>query len=121
MLLDLEQLFPTAAESTLSAAVRRLQESSTTAGIGACRGRLVRVLVLGRARHRVLPDLPPAVPGLGATELFALGMFAWSCCSSSRASRCRAQGLLVTGADDLPLGLSDVHGLIYGVTLAAAW
>ena len=33
VLLDLEQLFPSAAESTLSEAVRRLQESSTTTGI----------------------------------------------------------------------------------------
>jgi uncharacterized BrkB/YihY/UPF0761 family membrane protein len=29
------------------------------------------------------------------------------------------QSLLVTSADDLPLGLSDVPGLIYGVTLVA--
>jgi membrane protein len=25
----------------------------------------------------------------------------------------------VTGADDLPLGLSEVHGLVYGISLAA--
>ena len=29
------------------------------------------------------------------------------------------QSLLITGADDLPFGLSEVEGLIYGVTLAA--
>ena len=33
LLFDLQQLFPSAAESTLSEAVRRLQESSTTTGI----------------------------------------------------------------------------------------
>ena len=33
VLLDLQQLFPSAAESTLSTAIRRLQETSTTAGI----------------------------------------------------------------------------------------
>jgi membrane protein len=29
------------------------------------------------------------------------------------------QSLLVTGTDDLPFGLSDVQGLVYGITLAA--
>jgi predicted RNA methylase len=33
VLLDLERIFPSAAETTLSDAVRRLQESSTTTGI----------------------------------------------------------------------------------------
>src|SRR3954463_6907370 len=33
VLLDLQQVFPSAAESTLSSAIRRLEQTSTTAGI----------------------------------------------------------------------------------------
>ena len=66
---DLKRIFPTAAESTLSEGVRRLQKTSTTVGHRG-RGRLdlVRLLVLGRAGHRVLPHLPLRVPHVGAAE-----------------------------------------------------
>jgi hypothetical protein len=37
---------------------------------------LVRLVLLGRDGHRVLPHLPLRVPHLGAAEGFALGMFA---------------------------------------------
>jgi len=53
-------------------------------------------------------------------KLFALGMFAVVLLFIVASVTVPAlQSLLVTGADDLPLGLSDVRGLVYGVTLAA--
>ena len=51
---------------------------------------LVRLLVLGLARHRVLPDLPPRLPDLGAPEAVRdRHVRASCCCSSSPPSRCR--------------------------------
>ena len=66
-------IFPTAAESTLVEGIRRLQQSSTTVGIVAHRLLAVgRRVLLGRARHRVLPHLPPALPHVGAPEAVRL-------------------------------------------------
>jgi membrane protein len=120
VLRDLEQLFPSAAESTLSEAVRRLQETSTTAGIIA--------LVAGvwfaasfwgaldtafcRIYHR------PCRTWV-RQKVFALGMLLIVLLLIVASVAVPAlQGLLFTGAEDLPLGLSDVRGLVYGVTLA---
>ncbi len=91
VLLDLQQLFPSAAESTL--------EHRDPAAAGdvddrrhprARRRGLVRVLVLGRARHRVLPHLPPRLPHAGcARSCSRSGCSPSCCCSSSPPCRCR--------------------------------
>jgi membrane protein len=121
VLLDLEQLFPAAAESTLSEAVRRLQESSTTTGIVAIVAAVwfaasfwgALDTAFCRIYHRPCRSWV-------RQKLFALGMFAVVLLFIVASVAVPAlQGLLVTSADDLPLGLSDVHGLIYGITLAA--
>ena len=53
-------------------------------------------------------------------KLFALGMFAVVLLFVVASVAVPfLQALLIATADDLPLGLSDVDGLVYGVTLAA--
>ena len=121
MLLDLKQLFPTAAESTLSSAVRRLQATSTSAGIAALAAAVwfassfwgALDTAFCRIYHRPCRSWV-------RQKLFALGMFAVVLLFIvSTVAVPALQSLLITGADDLPLGLSNVEGLIYGVTLAA--
>jgi membrane protein len=121
VLLDLEQLFPSAAESTLSEAVRRLQESSTTTGIVAIVAAIwfassfwgALDTAFCRIYHRPCRSWV-------RQKLFALGMFAVVLLFIVASVTVPAlQSLLVTSADDLPFGLSEVRGLVYGVTLAA--
>jgi membrane protein len=121
VLLDLEQLFPSAAESTLSEAVRRLQESSTTTGIAAIAAAVWFAssfwgsldTAFCRIYHRPCRSWVKQ-------KLFAVGMFAVVLLFIVASVAVPAlQSLLVTSADDLPLGLSEVRGLVYGVSLAA--
>ncbi len=120
VLLDLQQLFPSAAESTLSAAIRRLQHTSTTAGILAIVAAVwfastfwgALDTAFCRIYHR---DCRTWV----RQKLFALGMFAVVLLFIVASVAVPAlQGLLTSGTDDLPFGLSDVRGLVYGVSLA---
>ena len=121
LLLDLKQIFPQAAESTLSEAVRRLQGSSTTAGIVAivaaiwfaCSFWGALDTAFCRIYHR---DCRTWV----RQKLFALGMFGVVLLFIvTTIAVPTLQSLLVTSTDDLPLGLDDVDGLVYAVTLAA--
>jgi membrane protein len=121
VLLDLEQLFPSAAESTLSEAVRRLQESSTTTGIVA----IVAAIWFASSFWGALDTAFCQIyhrpcRSWARQKLFALGMFAVVLLFIVASVAVPAlQSLLVTSADDLPLGLSDVDGLVYGISLAA--
>ncbi len=121
VLLDLEQLFPTAAETTLSDAVRRLQESSTTAGIAA----IVAAIWFASSFWGALDTAFCSIyhrpcRSWVRQKLFALGMFAVVLLFIVASVAVPAlQSLLVTSADDLPFGLSEVQGLVYGITLAA--
>ena len=121
VLLDLEQLFPTAAETTLSAAVRRLQESSTTTGILAIVASVWFATSFWGALDTAFCQIyhRPCRSWV-RQKLFALGMFAVVLLFIVASVTVPAlQSLLVTSADDLPFGLSEVRGLVYGVTLAA--
>jgi membrane protein len=121
VLVDLQQLFPSAADTTLSAAIRRLQGASTTAGIVA----LVAAVWFASSFWGALDTAfcqiyhRPCRPWV-RQRLFALGMFAIVLLFIVATVAVPAlQGLLVTRADDLPFGLSDVPGLVYGLSLAA--
>jgi membrane protein len=121
VLLDLQQVFPSAAESTLSAAIRRLEQSSTTAGI-------IAIVVAAwfassfwgaldtafcRIYHR-------ACRSWVRQKLFGLGMFAVVLLFIIASVTVPAvQSLLVTTQKDLPFGLSDVRELVYGLSLVA--
>ena len=77
--------------------------------------RLVLRLVLGRARHGVLPDLPPPCRSWVRQKLFGLGMLVVVLLFIVASVAVPAlQALLVTGAEDLPFGLAEVRGLVYG-------
>ena len=66
---DLQRLFPDAAESTLLDGLRpRARVLDDRRDRRRRRRDVVLGLVLGRARHRLLPHLPPRVPLLGAAE-----------------------------------------------------
>jgi membrane protein len=121
LLFDLQQLFPSAAESTLSEAVRRLQQSSTTAGIIA----LVAAVWFATSFWGALDTAFCRIYHRPCRtwvrqKLFGFGMFAVVLLFIvASVAVPTLQGLLVTGVDDLPLGLSEVRGLVYAVTLAA--
>jgi membrane protein len=121
VLADLERVFPSAAESTLSAAIRRLEQTSTTAGILAIVAAVwfaasfwgALDTAFCRIYHRTCRSWV-------RQKLFGLGMFAVVLLFIVASVSVPAlQSLLVTTAKDLPFGLSDVRGLIYAVTLAA--
>jgi membrane protein len=121
VLLDLEQLFPSAAENTLSDAVRRLQESSTTTGIAA----LVAAVWFASSFWGALDTAFCRIyhrpcRSWVRQKLFALGMFAVVLLFIVASVAVPAlQGVVVAGQRDLPFGLSEVQGLVYGLSLAA--
>jgi YihY family inner membrane protein len=121
VLLDLQQLFPQAAESTVSSAVDRLQDASTTAGVIAIIAAIWFAssfwgsldTAFCRIYHR---DCRTWV----RQKLFALGMSGVVLLFIvATIAVPTIQSLLLTNADDLPFGLSDVRGLVFWVSLAA--
>ena len=120
VLVDLKRIFPTAAETTLSEGVRRLQRSSTTVGIVA----LVGSLWVGASFWGALDTAFCQIYHCECRtwlrqKLFALGMLGVVLLFVAATVLVpTAQSLLASGADDLPLGLSDVRGLVYAITLA---
>jgi membrane protein len=119
VLLDLEQIFPTAAESTLIEVVRRLQEASTTTGIIA----LVAAVYFASSFWGALDTAFCRIyhrpcRSWVRQKLFALGMFAVVLLFMVASVAVPAvQSLIATGTGDLPLGLSNVRGLVYWITL----
>src|SRR5215207_8048669 len=120
VLLDLQRIFPTAADSTLSEGVRRLQQTSTTVGIAA----VVGAIWFGSSFWGALDTAFCRIYHCECRtwvqqKVFAVGMFAVVLLFvAATVIVPTVQALLASGARDLPLGLSDVKGLVYGMTLA---
>jgi YihY family inner membrane protein len=116
---DLQRIFPTAAESTLSEGVRRLQQTSTTVGILA----VVGSVWFGSSFWGALDTAFCRIYHCDCRswvqqKLFAFGMFAVVLLFvAATVAVPTIQALLVSGQHDLPLGLSEVKGLVYAVTL----
>ena len=120
VLTDLQQLFPSAAEQTLTDAIRRLEQTSTTAGILAIVAAVwfaasfwgALDTAFCRIYHRVcrkwIHQKLFALGMLGVVLLFIVATVALPA----------LQGLLVTSAEDLPLGLSNVGAVVYGISVA---
>ena len=119
LLADLQRIFPTAADTTLSEGIRRLQETSPTVGIAA----VVASVWFGSTFWGALDTAFCRIYHCECRtwvqqKVFALGMFlVVTLFVAVTVAVPTVQALLVSGARDLPLGLSDVKGLVYGMTL----
>jgi membrane protein len=117
---DLQRLFPAAAESTLLDGLRRVRQSSTTVGI-------VAVVAATWFSSTFWGALDTAFCRIYHREcrswvrqkLFGFGMLAVVLLFFvASVSMPALQGFVVEGTADLPFGLGDVRGLVYGLTLA---
>jgi membrane protein len=117
---DLQRLFPEAAESTLLDGLRRVRESSTTVGI-------VAVVAATWFSSSFWGALDTAFCRIYHREcrswvrqkLFGLGMLVVVLLFFVASVSIPAlQGVVTRGTADLPLGLGDVRGLVYGLSLA---
>jgi membrane protein len=116
---DLQQLFPDETESTLLDGLRRVRESSTTVGI-------VAVVAATWFSASFWGALDTAFCRIYHREcrtwvrqkLFGLGMLAVVLLFFVASVSIPAlQGVVVRGTHDLPLGLDNVRGLVYAITL----
>jgi membrane protein len=120
VLLDLQDLFPSATETTLSEALREVRDSSTTVGIIA----MVASLWVGTAFWGALDTAFCRIYELPCRswvrqKLFGLAMLGLVLLFFAATVAVPAlQSLLFSHRDDLPFGLSDRDAL-YTLTLAA--
>jgi membrane protein len=121
VLVDLQRLFPTAAENTLDTTIHRLQQTSTTVGILAIIAAVWFAASFWGALDTAFCQIyHRACRSWIRQKLFGLGMFAVVLLFIVASVAVPAlQSLLVTTQQDLPFGLSDVRGLVYAVSLAA--
>jgi YihY family inner membrane protein len=118
---DARTIFPTAAESTLVDGVRRLQQTSTTVGIVA----VVSSIWVGASFWGALDTAFCRIYALPCRtwvrqKLFGFGMLLVTLLFIvASVAVPTLQALLASSARDLPLGLSDVNGLVYGFTIVA--
>jgi YihY family inner membrane protein len=117
---DLQRLFPSQAESTLLDGLHRVQDSSTTVGI-------LAVVAATWFSSSFWGALDTAFCRIYHREcrswvrqkLFALGMLAVVLLFFVASVTIPAlQGLVVGHRDDLPFGLGEVRGFVYGLSLA---
>jgi membrane protein len=116
---DLQRLFPAAAESTLLDGLRRVRDSSTTVGILAIIAAVwfsssfwgALDTAFCRIYHRECRSWV-------RQKLFALGMLAVVLLFFIASVSIPAlQGLIVGHRGDLPFGLGEVRGFVYGLSL----
>jgi membrane protein len=121
VLSDLQRLFPTAAEGTITNALNRVQESSTSIGVVA----LVTSIWFGSSFWGSLDTAFCRIYHMECRswvqqKRFALVMLVVVLAFMAATVLVpAAQSILVSGANDLPFGLNDLKGLVYAVTLAA--
>ena len=117
---DLRRLFPEAADSTLLDGLRRVRQSSTTVGI-------VAVVAATWFSSSFWGALDTAFCRIYHREcrswvrqkLFGLGMLAVVLLFFAASVSIPAlQGFVLKGAEDLPLGLGNVRGVVYTISLA---
>jgi membrane protein len=116
---DLQRLFPDAADSTLLDGLDRVRDSSTTVGIVAvvaatwfaCSFWGALDTAFCRIYHRECRSWV-------RQKLFGLGMLAVVLLFFVASVSIPAlQGFVIRGSSDLPFGLGNVRGLVYGLTL----
>jgi membrane protein len=118
---DARRLFPSAADTTIAEGIRRLQQSSTTVGIVA----LVSSLWVGASFWGALDTAFCRIYHLPCRSWVRQKLFGFMMLVvvllfiAASVAVPTFQALLATSAQDLPLGLSKVRGLVYWLTLAA--
>jgi membrane protein len=121
VLQDLRQLFPTATDSTLTRALDRVRDTSTGFGVVA----LVTSVWIGSSFWGALDTAFAHIYHVRSRSWLAQKRFSLLMLvvvlvfMAATVAVPTVQSLLASSTDDLPLGLSTVNGLIYGVTLAA--
>ncbi len=121
VLQDLRQLFPTATDKTLTRALDRVRDTSTGFGVVA----LVASVYIGSSFWGAIDTAFCRIYHVRCRswveqKRFALAMLVVVLLfMAATVAVPTVQSLLVASADDLPLGLSDVPGLIFAITLAA--
>ena len=121
VLSDLQQLFPNATDATLTRALARIRDSSTGFGVFA----LVASVWIGSSFWGALDTAFGEIYHVESRswlrqKWFSFGMLAVVLLfMAATVAVPTLQSLLTTGTEDLPLGLSDVNGLIFGVSLVA--
>src|SRR3954452_16995859 len=122
VLRDLQRLFPSATEGDLRAALRSVRSSSTTAGVLA----LVASAWVAASFWGALDTAFCRIYQLPCRswvrqKVFALGMLVVVLAFFAASVAIPVlQGLWVSTARDLPLGLDNVRGLVYAVSLLAS-
>ena len=120
VLKDAQTVFPKAAESTLTDLIERVQQASTTVGIVA----LISSLWVGTSFWGALDTAFCRIYHLPCRswvrqKLFGLGMLGVVLLFIAASVVVpTVQSLLLTGAQDLPLGLGDQRDLVYWLTIA---
>jgi membrane protein len=117
---DLQRLFPSAAEVTITSALNKVKASSTGLGVVA----LVTSIWFGSSFWGALDTAFCRIYHVECRswlrqKRFALGMLVVVLAFMAATVLVpTAQSILVNGAKGLPFGLNHVRGLLYGVTLA---
>ena len=118
---DLHRIFPSAAESTLSSALDRIQGSTARIGVAA----LVASVWIGASFWGALDTAFCRIyhcdcRGWLRQKRFALLMLVVVLLfMAATVAVPTIQSILVSGTARLPLGLSDVHGIVFAASLAA--
>jgi len=121
ILSDLQQLFPNATDATLTRALARIRDTSTGFGVVA----LVASVWIGSSFWGALDTAFGEIYHVESRswlrqKWFSFGMLAVVLLFMAATVAVPAlQSLLVSGTEDLPLGLSEVDGLIFALSLAA--
>jgi len=121
VLKDLQQLFPNATDGTLTRALDRIRESSTGFGVVA----VAASVWIGSSFWGALDTAFCSIYHVPCRTWLEQKRFSFAMLAvvllfvAATVSVPTIQSLLLSGADDLPFGLSEVRGLYFGISLAA--
>lgn len=121
VLQDLQQLFPNATDATLTRALDKIRESSTGFGVVA----LGASVWIGSSFWGALDTAFCQIYHVRCRKWLEQKRFSFAMLAvvllfmAATVAVPTIQSLLLSGADDLPFGLSDVRGLYFGISLAA--
>jgi len=121
VLQDLQQLFPNATDATLTRALDKIRESSTGFGVVA----LGASVWIGSSFWGALDTAFCGIYHVPCRKWLEQKRFSFAMLAvvllfmAATVAVPTIQSLLLSGADDLPFGLSDVRGLYFVISLAA--